>query len=108
MAQWVKNLPAMQETRETQVQLLGQEDPLDVGTQPRPVFMPVEPHGLRSLVGYRLNCHKDLHQDSYLQRRSRFRYWVLGLHHIYIFFFGGGTIQTITTILENEYTTLKY
>ena len=29
MAQRVKNLPAMQETEETQVQFLGQEDPLD-------------------------------------------------------------------------------
>ena len=26
---WVKNLPAMQETQETQVQSLGQEDPLE-------------------------------------------------------------------------------
>ena len=29
MAQQVKNLPAMQETRETWVQSLGQEDPLE-------------------------------------------------------------------------------
>ena len=29
MAQWVKNLPAMQDTEETQVQSLGQEDPLE-------------------------------------------------------------------------------
>ena len=29
MAQQVKNLPAMQETQEMQVQFLGQEDPLD-------------------------------------------------------------------------------
>ena len=29
MAQRVKNLPAMQETEETQVQFLGQEDPLE-------------------------------------------------------------------------------
>ena len=28
MAQWVKNLPAMQETQETWVWSLGQEDPL--------------------------------------------------------------------------------
>ena len=31
MAQWVKNLPAMQETQETQVQSLGQEDHLEKG-----------------------------------------------------------------------------
>ena len=29
MAQWVKNPPAMQETQDTWVQLLGQEDPLE-------------------------------------------------------------------------------
>ena len=29
MAQWVKSLPAMQETQETRVQSLGQEDPLE-------------------------------------------------------------------------------
>ena len=27
MAQWIKNLPALQETQEIQVQSLGQEDP---------------------------------------------------------------------------------
>ena len=31
MAQWVKNPPAMQETQETLVQFLGQEDPLEEG-----------------------------------------------------------------------------
>ena len=29
MAQWVKNLPAMQETKETWLQSLGREDPLE-------------------------------------------------------------------------------
>ena len=31
MAQWVKNLPAMQETQKMRVQSLGQEDPLEEG-----------------------------------------------------------------------------
>ena len=31
MAQWVKNLPAMQETQKTWVPSLGQEDPLEEG-----------------------------------------------------------------------------
>ena len=31
MAQWVKNLPATQEIRESQVQSLGWEDPLQEG-----------------------------------------------------------------------------
>ena len=32
VAQWVKNLPAVQETQETWVRSLDQEDPLDEGT----------------------------------------------------------------------------
>ena len=31
MAQWVENLPAMQETQEMRVRCLGQEDPLEEG-----------------------------------------------------------------------------
>ena len=31
MAQWVKNLPAMQEIQKMRVQSLGQEDPLEEG-----------------------------------------------------------------------------
>ena len=50
MAQMVKKLPAMQETR---VQSLGQEDPLEKEWQPTPVFLPEESHGQRSLEGYR-------------------------------------------------------
>ena len=30
VAQWVKNLPAVQEMQETRVQSLGQQDPLEV------------------------------------------------------------------------------
>ena len=46
MAQTVKNLLAVQETR---VPSLGQEDTLEKGT---PVFLPGEFHGQRSLAGY--------------------------------------------------------
>ena len=49
MAQRLKRLPAMQETR---VQSLGQEDPLERKWQPTPVFLPGESHGWRSLEGY--------------------------------------------------------
>ena len=48
VAQAVKNLPAMQETR---VQSLGREDPLEKKL-PTSVFLPGEFHGQRSLVGY--------------------------------------------------------
>ena len=50
MAQMVKNLPAMQET---QVQSLGQEEPLEKRMVTHsPVFLPAEFHGQRSLAGY--------------------------------------------------------
>ena len=45
----VKSLPAMQET---QVRLLGQEDPLEKGMQTIRVFLPGEFHGQRSVAGY--------------------------------------------------------
>ena len=49
VAQVVKNLPAMQETR---VPSLGQEDPWRRKWQPTLVFLPGESHGQRSLLGY--------------------------------------------------------
>ena len=49
VAQTVKHLPTM---RETWVQFLGQEDPLEKDMAPTPVFLPGKSHGWRSLVGY--------------------------------------------------------
>ena len=49
VAQLVKNLPAVQETR---VQSVGQEDPWRRKWPPTPGFLPGESHGQRSLVGY--------------------------------------------------------
>ena len=51
-AQMVKNLPTV---RETLVQSLGQEDPLENGM----VFPPGESHGWRSLLGYSPWGHKE-------------------------------------------------
>ena len=53
----VKNLPTMQET---QVRFLGQEDLLEKGIEPTPVFLPGESLGKRSLAGYSPWAHKDL------------------------------------------------
>ena len=59
----------MKETKETQVQPLGWEDPLEkeMGNQYilqarilTPVFLPGESHGQRSLVGYSPGGHKEL------------------------------------------------
>ena len=49
VAQMVKNLP---EVQETQVQSLGQEDPLEEEMAATPLFLPREFHGQRSLAGY--------------------------------------------------------
>ena len=43
----------MQEMKETQVQSLGQEDPLEEGMATDSSFLPGESHGQRSLVSYR-------------------------------------------------------
>ena len=42
----------MQETQETQVRSLGQEDPWRRAHQPTPVFLPGESHGQGTLWGY--------------------------------------------------------
>jgi len=51
VAQWVKNLPAMQETQETRVQSLGREDPLEKKMATTPVFLPEKSHEQRRLAG---------------------------------------------------------
>ena len=43
----------MQETQETLVRFLDQEDPLELGRQPTAVFLLGESRRLRSLAGYR-------------------------------------------------------
>ena len=53
----VKNLPA---TLETQVQSLGQEDPLEKEMEPTPAFLPGKSHGQKSLAGYSPWGHKEL------------------------------------------------
>ena len=53
----VKNPPAM---LKTQVQFLGQEDPLEKGMATNPIFLPGKSHGQRSLMGYSPWGHKEL------------------------------------------------
>jgi len=58
VAQMVKNLPAVQETR---VQSLGWKDPLEKGMATHSsIFFPREFHGQRSLVGCSPWGHKEL------------------------------------------------
>ena len=52
MAPVVKSPPANARDIRDVAWALGQEDPLEEGTQPTPVFLPEEAHGQRSLAGY--------------------------------------------------------
>ena len=67
MAQTVKRLPAMRETR---VRSLSWEDPLEKEMQPTPVLLPAESHGWRSLVGYSPWGHKELDTTEQLHFTS--------------------------------------
>ena len=49
---WVKNPPTVQETRETWVQSLGWEDPLEQGMATHSSILSRSIYGQRSLVGY--------------------------------------------------------
>ena len=57
MAQLVKDLPAMQETR---IDPWAGKIPLGSKWQPAPVFLPGEFQGQRSLAGYRPRNDKEL------------------------------------------------
>ena len=49
----------MQETQETQVQSLGQEDPIGEGNGNRLQYCLKKSHGQQSLVGYSSKGHKE-------------------------------------------------
>ena len=52
-AQWVKNLPAVQEMQEMLVPSLGRENSMEESMKnPTPAFLPGRLHGQRSLAGY--------------------------------------------------------
>ena len=56
IAQQEKNLSAIQETQETWVWFLGQEDPLE-----EEGFLPEKSHKQKSLAGYSPKCHRVRH-----------------------------------------------
>ena len=67
--QWVKTLPAMQETQKIQVQPLDGEDPLEKKMATTRLFLPGEFYGWRSLVGYSPWGRKELDTTERLSRR---------------------------------------
>ena len=62
VAQWVKNLPTMQETQKTRVKSLGQEDLLEEGIATNSSILawripwPEEPGGLQSKRSQRISA----------------------------------------------------
>ena len=62
----------MQETQESQVQFLGQEDPLGKEMQPTPVFLPGKSHGQRSLAGYSPRGCRRVRHDSKANNKGDF------------------------------------
>ena len=59
----VKNLPAMQETQETQVPSLGAEDPLEKEVAPHSSILAWRFHGQRKLVCYSPWGYKRVRHD---------------------------------------------
>ena len=66
----VKNPPAM---RETWVQSLGREDPLEEGTATHSSFLPGESHGQRSLGDYSPWGHKESDTTEQLSTARRIK-----------------------------------
>jgi len=56
--------------QETHVQSLGREDPWRRKWQPTPVFLPGEPQGQRSLVGYSTQGHKRVGHDLVIKQQQ--------------------------------------
>ena len=56
----VKNLPASAGGVRDMSLMLGWEDPLEEGIATHPVILPGESHGLKSLVDYSPNGHREL------------------------------------------------
>ena len=71
MAQRVKRLPAMWETR---VRSLGGKIPWRRKWQPTPVFLPGESHGQRSLAGYSPRGCKESNTTEQLHFHFHFHY----------------------------------
>ena len=66
MVQWEKILSATQETQETWVHSLGQEDPLEKEMNPLQYFLPEKSPRQRSLVGYHPKGQKELDRTEQL------------------------------------------
>ena len=71
----VKNVPAVQERKEMQVQSLGQENPLEEEIATHSSFLPGKLRGKRSLVGYSPWSHKDSDMTEQLSTQIGSQEW---------------------------------
>ena len=71
MAQWQKNIPAMQEPQEMQVRSLSWEDSLEEDMATTPVFLPGESHGKSSQVSYNPYGHKESDTTEAIEHRRK-------------------------------------
>ena len=85
IAQTVKNLPAMQETR---VQSLSQEDPLEKGMAIHSSILPGKSHGQKSLAGYSLWVCKESDTIEQLVHTTRLLIYLLAALGIHCFCLG--------------------
>ena len=79
MAQTAENLPAMWETW---VHSLGQEDPLEEGMLPTPVFLPGKFHGQRSLEGYSQSSGAQRVGLDFVSEHTRNKYVQMNSLHV--------------------------
>ena len=66
MAQWVKNLPTMQESQETWVQSLGWEEPLEKEMATHSYILAWKINGQSNLADYSPMGHKELDTIQWL------------------------------------------
>ena len=71
VAQWVKNLPAMQESQETLVQTLSQEDSLEEGTATHSSILAYRIPRTESLMGYSPQGRKEQDTTEVTERAYR-------------------------------------
>ena len=77
MAQWVKNLLAMQEIQDMWIRSLGREDPVEEEMAIHSSILPEKSHGQRSLVGYSPKGCKKLNMIERLHLHTHYKMKIL-------------------------------
>ena len=103
VAQWVKNLPALQEKQKTQVEVSipGLRRSPGKGMATIPVFLPGESHGQRSLVGYSPRCRKESDMTEVAEHTQAYCVYV----HTYGWIWASLVAQSVKNLPEMKETT---